>query len=63
MKRMVIIMKNRQHDIIEIGGKMMLIGFETLEQKKAEIRMRQDVHNAIVESKREIALIKAVLSL
>ena len=56
------IMKNRVREYIEVGGERLLISYSSYTERMEEIRLRENAHKAIEESRREIALIKAVLS-
>jgi hypothetical protein len=54
---------SKKYEIIIVGGERMLISYSTFEQRLHEIKLRFGAHRAIVESKRECALIKAALNI
>ena len=53
---------NEQYEMIIVGGERMLISYSTFEQRAKEIKLREDAHKAITESKRECALIRAAIN-
>lgn len=53
---------SERYEAVRVGGEMMLISYSTLEQRREEIRVREEAHKAIEESRRECALIMAALN-